>query len=336
MIPAEWHPHARCWIAWPHSEALWGIDLPYAQQAVAELCHAIATKDPDTGMLQGEAIHLLVDPSSSFAWEQELPITQIHPISFGDIWLRDTGPIFAIEKNQLHALCFSWTGWGGKYMLKHDNTVSQSITDRSEAIGHTVPFPLEGGSVDFDGEGTCLTTWKCLNNRSPQQTKQTFEEQFKRYFAVKKVLWLHHGLINDHTDGHVDTLARFVAPNVVLCMKPHSKQDPNYDTLTAVYNELSEMTDHTGKHLRIVTIPTPGSIFSSKQTLMPASYLNFYIGNRTVVIPSFDIPQDKIVIDVMKTLFPQRRIVAINARRLLIGGGAFHCITCHQPKLFSS
>jgi agmatine deiminase len=192
---------------------------------------------------------------------------------------------------------------------------------------------LEGGSVEVDGEGTLLTTRQCLlnPNRNPSLDEKAIETRLREALGVTKVLWLTEGLRNDHTDGHVDTIARFVGPGVLVCMEPADDDDPNAKVLLAIAAELESMTDARGGPLRVVRIPSPGLVPGEDGEPMPASYVNFYIANHAVVVPTYGSPHDDAAVAAIGRLFPSRRTVGIDARAILSGGGAFHCITQQVP-----
>ena len=193
----------------------------------------------------------------------------------------------------------------------------------------------EGGSFFVDGEGTLLTTEQCLlnPNRNPGMSQADLEAALREGLGAQKVLWLDEGLLNDHTDGHIDTLARFVAPGVVVCMEARDPADPNAATLARLAADLEAMTDAQGRRLRVVRIPSPGAVLDEAGELMPASFVNFYIGNRTVVVPTYGTPFDDEAVAALAPLFPGRRVAGRSARAILSGGGAFHCITQQQPEV---
>ncbi|HEY9837966.1 MAG TPA: agmatine deiminase family protein, partial [Vampirovibrionales bacterium] len=228
---------------------------------------------------------------------------------------------------------FNFNGWGEKYILPGDAQVAKNISDRLNLPSHHFPVTLEGGAIEVDGEGTCLTTRQCLlnPNRNPQLTQSELEEILHAAFGVSKVLWLNQGLLNDHTDGHIDTIARFIAPGVVLCMEPRDTDDPNAAVLTEIAQNLSEMTDAKGRLLQVIRIPSPGKIVDDKGEIVPASYANFYIGNTTVVVPTYGAKSDQEAVEAIAKLFPSRRTIGRSAKAILLGGGAFHCITQQQP-----
>jgi agmatine deiminase len=193
---------------------------------------------------------------------------------------------------------------------------------------------LEGGSVDVDGEGTVLTTRQCLlnENRNPGMDQAAIERGLVEALGVSAVLWLGDGLLNDHTDGHVDTVARFVAPGVVVAMEPATAGDPNRDTLLRLLAELRSLRDAAGRRLTVETLPSPGAILDEEGQVMPASYVNFYIANHAVVVPTYGSPADEVAVARIGALFPGRRTSGVDARAILSGGGAFHCITQQVPR----
>jgi agmatine deiminase len=218
-------------------------------------------------------------------------------------------------------------------VLPEDDRVAERVVRAAEVPRVTYDWVLEGGSVEVDGEGTVLTTRQCLlhTNRNPSMDAARVEASLREALGVDKVLWLNEGLLNDHTDGHVDTIARFVAPGVVVCMEPGKGDDPNEKALRGVAGELEAMTDARGRRLEVVRIPSPGRVEGEDGELMPASYVNFYIGNRAVVVPTYGVQADDAALRAVARLFPTRGTVGIDARAILSGGGAFHCITQQQP-----
>ena len=332
--PAEWDRHSACWLAWPSHGHLWQENLAPAQAEFAALCLAIAEED-------GEALNLLVqdeiaEAQARAALAPVLAKVRFHPVPVGDIWLRDTAPIFVKDSvGHLHAACFRFNGWGGKYELPGDDHVAARVAGRSGAHLIAHDWILEGGSVDVDGEGTVLTTRQCLlnPNRNPGLGQAQIEAALREGLGAEKVLWLDEGLINDHTDGHIDTLARFVAPGVVVCMQAMDPADPNAATLDRLAADLAAMTDAKGRKLQAVRIPSPGVLKNEDGELMPASYVNFYIGNHTVVVPTYGVAHDEVAVAALAPLFPSRRVVGRSARAILSGGGAFHCITQQQPEV---
>jgi len=337
--PAEWEAHEAVWVAWPSAEDLWKEDLVPAQRAFVAMCAAIADVDPDTRRPRGERIEVLVPDEerrrvAMRALEGLAPRT--HTVPFGDIWLRDTAPVFLASalRGDVRAACFAFNGWGEKYVLDHDERVAARVAAFSGARAIIHAYVLEGGSVEVDGEGTVLTTRQCLlnPNRNPSMDQAAIETSLRHALGVERVLWLGDGLMNDHTDGHIDTVARFVAPGVVVCMEGSGDDDPNARVLEAIGRDLERMTDAAGRRLRVVRVPSPGRVLGRDGAVMPASYVNFYVGNRAVVVPTYGSPHDDAAVESIARIFPTRLTVGIDARAILSGGGAFHCITQQQPR----
>ncbi len=336
-MPAEWEPHAATWLAWPSHADLWHENLEPARDAFAKLVAAIAS---------GEIAEVLVlDAKQEALARAALPRQGVrtHVVPFGDIWLRDTAPLFLVGSarhgQRGRAARFRFNGWGGKFVLAHDSQVSARIAAMTSCEDAQFPFVLEGGAVDVDGEGTLLTTRQCLlnPNRNGATDERTVERQLSGALGVEAVRWLDRGLENDHTDGHIDTLVRFVRPGVVVAMEPRSgssgsgADDPNRETLLSLLREASAIVDARGRRLEVVRIPSPGRVTDAGGRVVPASYVNFYVCNAAVVVPTYGSPFDAEAVERIAALFPDRRTVGVEARAILSGGGAFHCITQQQP-----
>mgnify|MGYP001137878592 CR=1 FL=1 len=327
VVPAEWAPHRAMWLGFPSHAELWEDDLAAAQAEVAALARALAGPG-------GEAVKLMTGhPDGEAAARAMLggvEGVEIVPGRFGDIWLRDTGPIFAGGK----ARGFRFNGWGGKYELAHDETVAGRIAEASgqELVAHD--FVLEAGAIDHDGAGTVLTTGQCLlnPNRNPGWTEAAAEAALAESLGARKVLWLGEGLKNDHTDGHVDNLARFVAPATVACPVAWGRGDPNADAYDDAARRLAGMTDAQGRPLKVVRIPSPGWIAGPDGVgPVPASHMNFLIANRAVIVPVYEDQPGKLAVGVLQELFPDRQVIGLPSRAILTGGGSFHCITQQEP-----
>ena len=352
LQPGEWEHHAACWLAWPAAADLWQEDLEKAQIEFTNLCRVISDWDERANLCRGEKLEILVpDEKAERAAARALRNLnfRFHRIPYGDIWLRDTAPIFVRTPGGAIAPArFRFNGWGEKYVLPHDDQVSARVAEAylklrepqgDPAASAAVLLPageeviLEGGSIDVDGEGTALTTEQCLlnPNRNPSLSREEIEKQLADSLGIQKTLWVREGLLNDHTDGHIDTIARFVAPGVVVCMVPASEADPNFRVLLQIRDELRSFTDARGRSLRVIEIPSPGKVLDEEGEIMPASYVNFYIGNRTVAVPNYGTAADEAATSVIAKLFPDRRTVGLSAKAILTGGGAFHCITQQQP-----
>ncbi|MEC7523789.1 MAG: agmatine deiminase family protein [Myxococcota bacterium] len=334
--PAEWEPHQAVWLAWPSHDELWAQLLPDAQREHEALCRAIADVDED-GRPRGESLHVLV-PDAMREIEARAALegtgARFHRVPFGDIWMRDIAPIFVRnEDGDVSPVCFAFNGWGGKYILDGDDLVAGRVGELAGGELYAFGWVLEGGAIEPNGDGTLLTTRQCLlnPNRNPGMDLARIESGLADSLGAEKVLWLDEGLLNDHTDGHVDTLARFVDETTVVCMEARDEDDPNREVLDRIAADLAEMTDARGRKLQVERVPSPGRIEDDEGLLMPASYVNFYIANTTVVVPTYGSPYDDEAVEALSSLFPGRKVVGCSARAILAGGGAFHCITQQQP-----
>lgn len=335
--PAEWSEHRAVWIAWPSHADLWEEALEPVRTAWLEMAAAVADVDPATGVARGERLEVLVPDGANEA-EARARMTglpaRFHRIPFGDIWLRDTAPVFVTGEEGVAAVSFGFNGWGKKWILPQDDLVSARVALAARMRGFSFPWVLEGGSVDVEGAGTCLTTRQCLlnPNRNPGMSQDDVEAGLREALGCETVLWLGDGLRNDHTDGHVDTLARFIAEGVVVCMRPSGGDDPNGEALRMIEGDLRSFRDAAGRRLDVVTIPSPGLVAGEDGAPMPASYVNFFIGNRAVVVPTYGTGRDDEALRALEPLFPGRRLAGVAARDLLSGGGAWHCITQQEPR----
>lgn len=315
------------WLGFPSHPDLWAEDLDQAQTEAAALARALAGPG-------GEQVRLMVcgDAAADQARTQLAGVAGIElvPGRFGDIWLRDTGPIFLTPRQ---AKAFRFNGWGDKYVMEHDDEVADQIGRHAGAALTVQDFILEGGALDHDGEGTILTTRQCLlnPNRNPGWTEAVAEAALADALGARKVLWLGDGLTNDHTDGHVDNLARFVAPGLVACPIAYGDNDPNADVYDQTAQKLRGMTDAAGRPLEVLRIPSPGRITDADGKIVPASHMNFIIANRAVVLPTYQVASGRFAARALAEIFPDHEIVALPSNALLTGGGSFHCITQQEP-----
>ena len=333
-MPAEWELHEACWLAWPCAQDLWGEDLGPARESFAALCRAIASA-PAKELPETPNVLVPNDEEETAARRALSGVpARFFRADYGDIWLRDTAPLFLrSDEGGIIAARFRFNGWGGKYILPGDDRVSLEVAELSRKATRSFDWVLEGGSIEVDGLGTCLTTRQCLlnPNRNPNLDAPALERKLGDALGVSRVLWLDQGLLNDHTDGHVDTLARFVGPGRVVCMEARSSDDPNRQALESIARALAGFKDAAGRPLEVLRIPSPGSVIGKAGELMPASYVNFYIANHAVAVPVYRSSSDDEAVSAIAALFPGRRTIGIPAKALLSGGGAFHCITQQQP-----
>jgi agmatine deiminase len=316
------------WLGFPSHAELWETDLEAAQAEVAALARALAGPG-------AEWVRLMACGEEAMAVARAL-LSGVDGIEFvagrfGDIWLRDTGPIFTSPR---HAAGFRFNGWGGKYELEGDDEVAAQVADAAGAELTCHDFVLEGGAIDHDGQGTVLTTRQCLlnPNRNPGWTQAAAETALATSLGARKVLWLGEGLRNDHTDGHVDNLARFIAPGVVACPIAYGKGDPNAHVYDETAQLLSSMTDATGARLQVMRVPSPGRIDGEDRQPVPASHMNFLIANRAVIVPLYDHQRaGEFAMEALAHLFPDRAVVGLPSKAILTGGGSFHCISQQEP-----
>jgi agmatine deiminase len=246
---------------------------------------------------------------------------------FGDIWLRDTGPIVLKGGGQRSAASFRFNGWGGKYELEGDDTVGLGLATTAGFKTASHDWILEGGAIDVDGTGLAVTTEQCLlnPNRNADLGREDIEARLRSDLGIERVLWLGEGLLNDHTDGHIDNLARFVGEGRIAIPVPAGTDDPN----AAVYPDAKARAEAFG--LEVVPLPSPGLVTRDGE-IVPASYMNFYIGNAAVVVPLYGAANDEAAVHAIGALFPGRRAVGFRADHILTGGGSFHCISQQVPK----
>jgi agmatine deiminase len=335
-MPAEWAPHDAVWTAWPYAPDQWLLGLEAPQRALMEMVAAIVDLD---GMPRGERVELLVRDAADEAAARRLLGPAVAGVRFrqtryGDVWLRDTGPIFVTRTGELAAARFRFDGWGGKYVMAGDTEVAARVMAWAGVAGAAFDFVLEGGAIEVDGAGSVLTTKQCMlgGARNPGLDQPALDARLRWALGAEHVVWLDRGLLNDHTDGHIDTLARFVAPGVVACMEPVAG-DPNRDALEGILADLRQARSASGKPFEIVTVPSPGVVEDAAGNLLPASYMNFYIANTTVIVPTYGVAADAAAVAAIAAMFPTRRAVAIDGKPVVVGGGAFHCSTQQQPTI---
>jgi len=316
----EWAPHQAVWIGFPSASDLWLEDLAPAQAEVAAFAAAVHADG------KGEAVWLVAADDAAAAEARRLaPFAKVIVEPFGDIWLRDTAAIVTGSGEGRRGVDFRFNGWGGKYELPGDDTIGARLAAEASIACSASAWILEGGAIDGDGSGTFITTEECLlnPNRNPGFDKSEVEERLKRDLGAARVIWLGDGLLNDHTDGHVDNLARFVAPGRVAIPEP-TDDDPNAQAYADAAETLLDA------ELEVVAIPSPG-LMERDGEIIPASYMNFYIGNAAVIVPIYGASNDAAAVEAVQELFPDRQVVGLRADHVLTGGGSFHCISQQVP-----
>jgi agmatine deiminase len=314
---AEWAHHKAVWIGFPSHADLWLEDLDDARHEVVAFARAVHADG------RGEKVLLVAaNGEAAIAAREMAPFAEIVVEPFGDIWLRDTGPIVLPHGR---ARGFAFNGWGGKYDLPDDDTIGRRLAEsRGKRFEHC-DWVLEGGAIDGDGTGTMVTTEQCLlnRNRNPGMSKSEIEARLAADLGFTRIVWLGEGLLNDHTDGHVDNLARFVGENRVAIPEA-AENDPNWQ----VYQHARRDAEAGG--LEVVGIPSPGRVLRDDE-IVPASYMNFYIGNAAVVVPIYGAANDSAAVAAVQALFPDRVAIGLRADAILTGGGSFHCISQQIP-----
>lgn len=320
-MPPEWHPQRWLWIGFPHDADEWPGFLPRAQEQIAAFANAVAQS--------GQEVRLIVRDEGNEARARSLcsAAVRLERRRYGDVWLRDTGPLVVQDGSRQVARRFGFNGWGGKYLMDGDQAIGAELAVSAGLPVETCDWILEGGALDGDGTGLVVTTEQCLlnPNRNPALLRPDLEMRLARDLGYSRVLWLGDGLINDHTDGHVDNLARFVAPNVLALPRTTGADDPN----AAIYADARARAEAFGVTLR--EVPSPGRVESEGGRIEPASYMNFAITSRLVVVPIYGTRHDEDGVAAVAELFPGRDVVGIMADAVLAGGGSFHCASQQMP-----
>jgi agmatine deiminase len=320
--PPEWAAHDWVWIGFPSHPELWEDDLAEARAEVAAFAKAVHAERAGEKILLAAADGAAAKAAQCFA-----PGLEVIVEPFGDIWLRDTGPIILKDGTERSAAGFRFNGWGGKYDLPGDDSVGAGLAARAGLALQGHDWVLEGGAIDVDGNGLLVTTEQCLlnPNRNPGMGRDEVEARLRADLGVERMLWLGEGLANDHTDGHVDNLARFVAQGRLAIPVAAGSDDPN----AAVFADAKARAEAFG--LDVVPLPSPGRVERGGE-IVPASYMNFYIGNAAVIVPQYGAPNDAAAVAAIGALFPGREAVGLRADHILTGGGSFHCISQQVPK----
>lgn len=324
-FPPEWALHKATWLAWPDLAEEWRENHEGARKEFVALCKVIAA----SGKEPQETLKIFVkNETERSRLETELsgfPL-ETYIFEYGDIWLRDTACVFA-RHNKAHA--FRFNGWGGKYLLGRDADLALEVAHRAEVKVEEHSLILEGGAIDHNGEGLWVTTEQCLlnSNRNQGMTKADYESFFKK-LGAKEICWISEGLLNDHTDGHVDNILRFVNEKTLLCMRPCGDLDPHKEKIEIIYDEAKSWASKHG--LELLTLLSPGEV-RGPEDFMPASYMNFYIANNAVAVPLYGSSQDEAAVEKIKKIFPTRKVVGLPSNHILTGGGSFHCITQQEP-----
>ena len=322
FMPPEWGQQEWLWIGFPHDAREWPETLGAAQEQIAAFANAVAQS--------GQPVRLVVSDAANEKRARELvsEAVALERHKYGDIWLRDTGPIVVRAAGKRAAHRFQFNGWGGKYLMHGDQNIGADLTENADLPLVTSDWILEGGAIDTDGTGLAVTTEQCLlnPNRNPAMSRADIEAALERDLGLSRVLWLGEGLLGDHTDGHVDNLARFVGEGHLAIPQAATSDDPN----AAIYDDAAARAACFG--CKVTRIPSVGQ-YAKDGAIQPASYANFVITSALVVVPLFGAAQDDAAVEAIGALFPDRRTIGLPADAILAGGGAFHCASMHMPAL---
>lgn len=336
-FPAEWHPHKATWITFPHNDHSWqGDKLQGMYPEYFALIREISKGEKVCINVNSEELEIFIQSQLT---KYEIDANQIifHRHKTNDAWCRDHGPAFLIDRENKEKLIVDWgyNAWGGKYPpYNDDNDLPNAIAQFLKLPSVSPGIIMEGGSVEFNGKGTVLTSRSCLlnPNRNPHLNQAQIEQYLKDFYGVEQVLWVSDGIVGDDTDGHIDDTVRFVNEDTVVAVVENNPNDDNYKVLQKNLSELKEMKLLNGKSLNIVELPMPDAVVID-DFRAPGSYANFYICNAGVLVPIFDCPQDEIALNILRGLFTDRPVVGLSAKQIIWGQGSFHCLTQQEPDI---
>lgn len=332
-MPAEWAAHEATWLSWPTSRDNWPDCIAQVENTYLHMIEALH---------MDEKVHILADSDAdAAAVRQKIAVGGIsdknifvHPIKTGDVWIRDYGPTFVTDNKELLAIDWIFNAWGEKYdELLADSAIPSLTAPIAGCELFSPGIVMEGGSIDVNGQGLCITTAQCLlnSNRNPELTKDKLERMLCDCIGLENVIWLKGGIAGDDTDGHVDDLARFVRADTIMIAKEDNANDENSRVLAENIECIREFSVRTGRKIDIVTMPMPSAVEHEGQRL-PASFMNFYIANKTVLLPVFKDSQDSYATGLIQEYFPKHIVVPIDCRHLVRGFGAIHCASQQQPR----
>lgn len=339
-MPAEWAPHRATWLSWPHNRETWPTDLEKVREVWTQMACALSPSEQvyvlaNDGRAEQEIAARL---KQAGAVMKNITLLKIPTV---DVWMRDYGPTFVTRNStELPLACNDWifNGWGRKYKTyEEDDQVAPKVASILGVPVFDHDIILEGGSIEVNGAGACLTTEQCLlnKNRNPHLTRGQIEGRLKDGLGVCHIIWLGDGIVGDDTDGHIDDIARFVDPTTVVCVLEANDKDDNYRPLRENYERLQTATDQDGKKLSVVSLPCPEAVYCEGARL-PASYANFYVANDVVLVPVFNDPNDAAALGILEDLFPRRKVVALRCNEVVAGLGAIHCVTQQEPMAMAS
>ena len=336
-MPAEWAAHRATWLSWPHNRGTWPTSLEKVRSSWIRMIELLSPHEWVCLLVNDEETERDVTSrlKNSATVMEHVSIVKIPTV---DAWIRDYGPTFVLRDTETDSLALNdwiFNGWGGKYKTyEEDDRVAQGMASLLQVPVFEHRVVLEGGSIEVNGRGTCLTTEQCLlnKNRNPHLSRSEIEQFLMGSLGVNHLIWLGEGIAGDDTDGHIDDIARFVDPTTVVCALEANPKDENYDALQTNFERLQGARDQSGSKLCVVALPCPDPSFSEGSRL-PASYVNFYIANELVLVPTFNDPKDSKAVGILQELFPDRKAVGIGCREIVAGLGGIHCVTQQEPRI---
>jgi agmatine deiminase len=339
-LPPEWDPHEATWIAWPHNRSDWPGKYASIKWVYAEIVKYIS-RDEKVRILFQSKNHKIKAEKVLASVNADLSNIEYFIKKTDRGWLRDSLPFFVKEKKKVTVVDFKFNGWAKYNDYKLDGKIPSFISNKLKiekiTAGHkNKRVVLEGGTIDTNGRGTLITTEECLLDekvqvRNPEFEKEDYEKIFNKYLGISNIIWLGKGIIGDDTHGHVDDLCRFVNQNTVVIVHEENNSDANYKLLNENRERLATAVLEDGSNLNVVELPMPSPVMF-KEIRLPASYANFYISNYAVLVPTFNDPNDRIALDIISELFPDRKVIGIHSVDLVWGLGTIHCLTHEQPE----
>lgn len=333
-MPPEWAPHRATWLAWPYDEETFPDRVENVEKALALMIAALQDSEQiellvlDADMKNRASA--LIDSAGA-----KPSAVNFHIAEYADIWLRDSGPIFVKDKMNNQVITeWNFNAWGNKFPeLLIDRNIPGMISGWTNTPLFKADIVLEGGAIEVNGQGVCLTTEQCLLNdsRNLGASKDEIERNLQDYLGITRTIWLKEGLTNDHTDGHIDELARFVSDKKIVCAYEDDVNDENYEILRDNYTTITMSSDGNDECFEIVKLPMPHMYYENGEKA-PVSYTNFYIANKVVLAPLFKDKNDSRALNILKECFPEKRVTGIDCSDIIYGGGAIHCITQQEPK----
>lgn len=333
-MPAEWEPHEATWTSWPFDDDLWEGFLEETRADFAGMVAVIARFEKVIINVRDEETERDARARLQAAGVDFGNIT-FNPLPLDDVWFRDNGPLFVRDRHGRVALTdWEFNAWGGKYApWDDDNAAPARLAELLNMKRFDIPFVMEGGALEINSEGVCLTTRSCLQSqeRNPELDEPAIEKLLQDNLGVRNVVWLEEGLEGDHTDGHIDTITRWVDDRTIVTSTEEDTDDPNHRVMLLNLERLKSLRDPRGEPYRVVELPLPARRMELLGTRLALSYANFYIGNGFVVVPTYQDVNDGRALEILRGLFPGREVIGANATGLITGGGAFHCVTQQQP-----